>query len=402
MWIYPTPTTQNCVIGNSQKIWCSNQSKDNGCSKQLFSGKHVALDPQSETLSTIFVTWNFHFYNFTVRKVTWKVNFIFEALSNQFPEFFLSNVLKTGLPMHSDPQMRSRLQVVWWITFCVLPKNAFCTPFLSTESVHDTQMNCSWRTLIGDFGRWIFSNPQKATILCLFLRTQERLLHAISWFFSRHLNKLRVKNFECRIWTSNLLTSTKSNSFTPFVAYPRTPFARHFFQQNLFTTFKQIVHEEFRLQNLDFESSETDKMQQFCAFLAYPRTPFARHFLQHVLFTRLKSIAHEELRLQNLDVDSFEIYKKQQFFPFCGEPKNNFCTPFVSTGSVHDTKINCAWRTSIAEFGRWIFCNPRKATVFTFMWLNQERFLHAICSTESIHDMKEGFEFSQIVVSDMC
>ena len=34
----------------------------------------------------------------------------------------------------------------------------------------------------------------------------------------------------------------KNNSFSPFVLYPGTPFARHFFQQNLLKTLRHIVH----------------------------------------------------------------------------------------------------------------------------------------------------------------
>ena len=41
-----------------------------------------------------------------------------------------------------------------------------------------------------------------------------------------------------RNWTLNLHKSTQSKSFPPFVVYPRTLFARHFFQQNLMRTLK--------------------------------------------------------------------------------------------------------------------------------------------------------------------
>ena len=37
-------------------------------------------------------------------------------------------------------------------------------------------------------------------------------------------------------WMLNLHKSTQSKSFPPFVVYPRTVFARHFFQQNLMRT----------------------------------------------------------------------------------------------------------------------------------------------------------------------
>ena len=111
------------------------------------------------------------------------------------------------------------------------------------------------------------------------------------------LLKLRMKNFYCRIWTLNFVKSSKSNRFVPFSMYPRTPFARHFFQQNLLTTLKDIVHgasiAEFWTWNLE----KLTHSNTFTHFVVNPRTHFTRDFFQQSLLTTLKwllGVCHTE------------------------------------------------------------------------------------------------------------
>ena len=71
--------------------------------------------------------------------------------------------------------------------FCSLPKNAFCSPFLSTESNENTQIEWEWSLRVTklDFES---SKTQKATFSSILWLTQELLLHAIS--FNRVQHKL--------------------------------------------------------------------------------------------------------------------------------------------------------------------------------------------------------------------
>ena len=71
--------------------------------------------------------------------------------------------------------------------FCSLPKNTFCSPFLSTESNENTQIEWEWSLRVTklDFES---SKRQKATFSPILWLTQELLLHAIS--FNRVQHKL--------------------------------------------------------------------------------------------------------------------------------------------------------------------------------------------------------------------
>ena len=80
------------------------------------------------------------------------------------------------------------------------------------------------------------------------------------------------------------------------------------------------------------------------------------------------------------------VDKKQQFCNFCALPKNAFCTPSLSTESIDDTQIYCAWNLAwrILDVESWK--THTKQHFYAFWDLLKNTFCTPCLSTESMED----------------
>ena len=83
---------------------------------------------------------------------------------------------------------------------------------------------------------------------------------------------------EWRIWNLNLDEPTKSNSFATYVAYRRTPFTRHFFQQNVLMTPKYIVYGALIGKFWTWNLEKITQSNTFTTFVL-PKNAFCKPFL---------------------------------------------------------------------------------------------------------------------------
>ena len=164
--------------------------------------------------------------------------------------------------------------------FCGWPKNDFCTPFLSTESIDDTQIKSAW-------------------------------------------------NFEWRILTLNLQKPTKRNSFAPFVVDRRTLISRHFFCNRIYWRHSNKVCMELRMENFDAWILTNPQKATVLRPLWLTEERFLSSISLNRIYWRHTNKVCMQLWMENCDLQTWQTHTKQQFCALCGRPKNAFCTPFL-------------------------------------------------------------------------